>query len=177
MPDNLSIRHSRNPTMSDKHFRRTVRVLHVRSSTCPGNASDNPTNPTIGQTIPTVPTNSPTTQQPYQIARIHYIYSSSSSSDRISIDTREAFVSCETTWCVIREARTPRRHITRHHVNSRRQIQMPISHDGTRGEAWEEFEDRFLNIATATNNCGWSLAGCLMRVDEGSAGGPTIAPP
>jgi hypothetical protein len=35
-----------------------------------GNASDNPKNPTIGQTIPTIPTNSLTTQQPYQIASV-----------------------------------------------------------------------------------------------------------
>ena len=46
-------------------------------------------------------------------------------------------------------------------------------HDGTPGEAWEEFEERFLNIATTTDETGY--ADCLMGVDQGSPGGPLFA--
>ena len=48
-------------------------------------------------------------------------------------------------------------------------------HDGTPGQPWEDFEERLLDIAAGRNDDrGWSLADCLNRVDEGSAGGPAM---
>ena len=48
-------------------------------------------------------------------------------------------------------------------------------HDGTPGKPWDDFEERLLDVASGkTDERGWSLADCLNRVDEGSAGGPPM---
>ena len=48
-------------------------------------------------------------------------------------------------------------------------------YDCTPGDAYDAFEERYLNHATATDDRGYSLADHVLGIDEGSPGGPAIA--
>ena len=50
-------------------------------------------------------------------------------------------------------------------------------HDGTPGKAWDDFEERLLDVAAGkTDDRGYSLADALNGTDEGSPGGPAYPP-
>ena len=51
-------------------------------------------------------------------------------------------------------------------------------HDGTAGQPWDDFEERLLDVASGrSDKRGWSLADCLMGIDEGGAGAGAPAIP
>ena len=49
------------------------------------------------------------------------------------------------------------------------------TYDCTPGDAFNAFEERYLNALTLTDDQGYSLADHVLDVDEGGGGGPAIA--